>query len=148
MPRHSQRIKKILYISAGSLFFGLGALGLFLPVLPTTPFWLLTAYFYVNSSPELYDSVMNLPVFGRHIRCFREYKAIPLRGKILSVVTLWLTVTVSACIVFRWWLAVVLFVTAVGVTVHILSYRTLTKEMEERLKTGGPAKKDDNTLPE
>lgn len=136
-------MKRIFFVTAGSVFFVLGALGLFLPVLPTTPFWLLTAYFYLNSSPVLYRRVMKLPLFGYHIRCFRQYRAIPLRGKVWSVVILWLTNLFSAWLIGRWWLTVLLLAIAAGVTIHILSYRTLTPEMESRLKSTCSEKETD-----
>lgn len=138
----------MLYVAAGSLCFVLGALGLFLPVLPTTPFWLLTAYFYVNSSSALYERVMRLPVFGYHIRCFRRYRAIPLRGKVWSIGMLWCTILLSAWLVGRWWLVVLLLIVAVGVTVHILSYRTLTREMEAHLKSPRAGEESETGKPE
>lgn len=117
--------KKIIYITAGSLCLILGGIGIFVPVLPTTPFWLLTAWLYTRSSPYLYDKVMNIPVFGNCVRNFQEHKAIPLRGKIISVTTLWLTIGVSIWIVARLWTTIILVAIAAGITLHILSYKTL-----------------------
>lgn len=128
------RMQKTVYIALGSLCFVLGAIGIVLPLLPTTPFWLLTAYFYLKGSRRLYDRVMRLPVFGNHIRYFQQYKAIPLRGKITSVVVLWVMVLISSYIVKNIWLVILLLLIAIGVTIHILSYKTLRKEDIEREK--------------
>ena len=76
---------KVLYILFGTLSLALGIIGIFLPLLPTTPFLLLTAALYVRSSPRLYNRLLHHKYLGSYIRNFRENKAIPLRAKIISV---------------------------------------------------------------
>lgn len=117
---------KILYIILGSISLGLGILGIFLPLLPTTPFLLLTAALYFRGSPQLYNWLINHKYMGPYILNFRENKAIPLRAKIISVSLLW--ITILSCIFFiipLWWVKILLFFIAAGVTYHILSYKTL-----------------------
>ena len=67
---------KTLYIALGTLSLALGILGIFLPLLPTTPFLLLTAALYFKSSPRLYNWLLNQKHLGPYIRNFRENKAI------------------------------------------------------------------------
>jgi uncharacterized membrane protein YbaN (DUF454 family) len=118
--------KKIFYIVSGSISLCLGTLGIFLPVLPTTPFYLLTAWLYLNSSEKLYNQVMANKYFGTIVRNFHENKAIPLRIKIISVSSLWITILISAFVfVSILWLKILLIAIAIGVTIHILSYKTL-----------------------
>ena len=69
---------KTLYIALGTLSLALGILGIFLPLLPTTPFLLLTAALYFKSSPRLYNWLLNHKHLGPYIRNFRENKAIHL----------------------------------------------------------------------
>jgi uncharacterized membrane protein YbaN (DUF454 family) len=107
----------------------LGVAGIFLPVLPTTPFLLLTAALWLRGSPRLYGRLMADKRLGPYIRNFREHRAIPLRAKIVSVTTLWATILVSAFwAVHVWWLRVILLAVAVAVTWHILSFRTLKRK--------------------
>lgn len=89
---------KTLYIVLGSISLALGILGIFLPLLPTTPFLLLTAALYFKGSPRLYNWLLNHRHFGPYIRNFRENKAIPLRAKIISLVLMW--GTMLYCIFF------------------------------------------------
>ena len=106
----------------------LGILGIFLPLLPTTPFLLLTAALYFKGSPRLYQWLLNQKHLGPYIRNFRENKAIPLRAKIISLVLMW--GTMLYCIFFLVplvWVKILLFLIAVGVTYHILSFKTLKK---------------------
>ena len=117
---------KTLYIALGTLSLALGILGIFLPLLPTTPFLLLTAALYCKSSPRLYNWLLNQKHLGPYIRNFRVNKAIPLRAKIISLLLMWGTMVY--CIFFLIPLTeikTVLFLVAVGVTWHILSFKTL-----------------------
>ena len=118
-------ILKAFLIFAGSLSLALAIAGMFLPVLPTTPFLLLSAACYMKSSPELYRRLMSHPRLGPYIRNFNENKAIPLRVKIVSVTLLWMTLLYCTfCVAETLWLKIVFLSVAAGVTIHILSYRT------------------------
>lgn len=117
---------KIFYVVLGGISLGLGIAGIFLPVLPTTPFLLLTAALWLRGSPRLYERLMASPRLGAYIRNFREHRAIPMRAKIVSVTMLWTTILLSAFLaVNAWWLRVLLLGIAAGVTWHILSFKTL-----------------------
>ena len=117
---------KIVLIVLGSIALVLGVVGVFMPLLPTTPFLLLAAALYFRGSPRLYEWLLNQKRLGPYIRNFREHKAIPLRVKIISVTMVWLTLLYCAYITHeRLWLSIMMIVTATGITWHILSYKTL-----------------------
>lgn len=119
---------KFLLAFLGSLSLALGIIGIFLPVLPTTPFLLLSAALYVRSSQRLYCWLMNHRQLGSYIKNFRENKAIPLRVKIISVSLVWLTLLYCAFFVAdSWWMSLLFIVIAICVSVHILHYKTLRK---------------------
>ncbi len=119
-------ILNILYTIFGLISLTLGVLGAFLPVLPTTPFLLLSAFFFLRGNMKLYYWLMNHPRLGVYIKNFTIHKAIPLRVKIVSISTLWLTLLYCAIFVTDHWALRALFILiAVCVTVHILSYKTL-----------------------
>ena len=104
----------------------LGILGIFLPLLPTTPFLLLTAALYFKSSPRLYNWLLNHKHLGPYIRNFRENKAIPLRAKIISISLMWITMLYCVFFIVPYiWVKVILLIIAAGVTYHILSFKTL-----------------------
>jgi uncharacterized protein len=71
------------------LFLGIGFVGIIVPGLPTTPFWLLAAGLFFKSSNRMYNWVINNKFCGKHIRNFREKKAIPLTAKIVSIGSMW-----------------------------------------------------------
>lgn len=119
------RARQGIYIGLGSFFLVLGAIGIFVPLLPTTPFWLLTCWFYLRSSGSLYRRVMRNRYFGTYIRDYMEEKAIPLRSKVISLGVMWTsTLLTSFLLIDRLWIKVVLLAISAGVTWHILSYPT------------------------
>ena len=110
----------------GLISLGLGILGAFLPVLPTTPLLLLSAALFLRGNRRLYDWLMNHPKLGVYISNFMKHKAIPLRVKIVAVSMLWITLLYCAIWVAGHWAFRLFFIlTAIGVTIHILSYKTL-----------------------
>lgn len=117
---------KIILTILGILSLGLGVLGAFLPVLPTTPLLLLSAALFLKGNERLYIWLMNHPKLGPYIKNFRENKAIPLRIKIISISMLWITLLNCAIFVADHWVFRLFFILlATGVTIHILSYKTL-----------------------
>ena len=115
-----------ILIIVGSFFAGLGILGIFLPLLPTTPFLLLAAACYIRSSERLYNWLMNNKWIGRYIKNYIEGKGIPLKSKVLSISALWITIGYSVFFVVNIFpVRVILILIAIGVTMHLLSIRTL-----------------------
>ena len=78
-------LKKLLWISLGILFVGLGAIGVVIPGLPTTPFLILAAACFIRSSQRLYDWLIQNKTFGPYLKDYREGKGIPKKAKILAV---------------------------------------------------------------
>ena len=117
---------KYLLIILGSISLVLGVIGIFLPLLPTTPFLLLAAALYVRSSENLYQWLIHQKYLGTYIRNFREHKAIPLRAKIISVTMVWATLLYCAIFISEnIYLSISLLVLATAISWHILSYKTL-----------------------
>ena len=83
MFRHTVRL--LLWL-LGAISLALGLIGLFLPVLPTTPFVLLAAACWARASPRLHHWLRTHPRFGAQVRAWDEHGAIPRRGKWLSLV--------------------------------------------------------------
>jgi uncharacterized membrane protein YbaN (DUF454 family) len=122
------QIRKILLTICGFLFVGLGILGIFLPVLPTTVFFLLAAACFARSSPRFYHWLLHNRWFGSYIRNYREGRGLPMRHKVITVALLWLTIGFAILVVPTWWLGVILFGIAVMVTWHVLRIKTYRPE--------------------
>jgi len=83
----------------------LGFLGLFLPVLPTTPFLLLAAACFARSSRRIFNWLLNHPRFGPLIREWREYRSMPYRAKRTALVLIALSFAISITFFVPGWLA-------------------------------------------
>ena len=122
----SIKIKSALWVTAGTIFLALGIIGIVLPLLPTTPFLLLTAACYYRGSKRMHDWLLNHKWFGGYIRNFQEKRGIPKRAKIISISMLWITIGFSMIFIIEMLiLHIILGVIAVGVTIYILSFKTL-----------------------
>ena len=78
-------LSRIIWISVGCLFVGLGAIGAVVPGLPTTVFLVLAAACFIRSSQELYDWLITNKTFGPYLKDYREGKGIPLKAKIMAL---------------------------------------------------------------
>ncbi len=119
---------KVLYVILGSVTLVVGILGIFLPLLPTTPFLLLSAALYCRSSRRLYGWLMSNRLLGSYISNYRLKRAVTLSAKIVSLTLLW--GSILYCIFFvvdMLWLRILLGTVLFGVTAHILSFRTLRR---------------------
>jgi uncharacterized membrane protein YbaN (DUF454 family) len=81
-------VKRLVFIALGQLFVGLGIAGVFLPGLPATPFFLLSAYFFARSSPRLHRWLMNWPLTGTLIRDWQQHRGVRLKVKIVALILL------------------------------------------------------------
>lgn len=79
---------RLVYLALGWLFFGLGMLGVVLPVLPTTPFLLLTLWAFSRSSLRLHQWLYQHRIFGPALQRWHQHRIIPLDAKVIIVVTM------------------------------------------------------------
>ena len=113
-------VKRRLLIGAGTLSTGLGIIGIFVPILPTTPFLLLAAACYVRSSERFYRWLINDRIFGAYVRNYLEGKGMPVKTKMFIILLLWLTIALTvAFAVENMVVRIILLCVAVGVTAHI-----------------------------
>jgi len=117
---------KFILIVIGTVSVGLGAVGVVLPGLPTTPFLLLAAACYGRSSTRFHHWLLNNPLFGRYISDYTLRKGLPLRTKIIALISLWATIGTTALFAVNSVHAqVALGIVALGVTTHLLWLKTL-----------------------
>ena len=115
---------RFLYILLGSISLVAGIIGIFLPVLPTTPLLLLSAFCYYRGSRRMYYWLMQHPHLGAYIKNFTEKKVIPLHAKVYILVLLWSSLLFCSYILDPLWLKALMIGIAIGVTWHILSYKS------------------------
>jgi len=118
-------VARALWLALGFLNLGLGFVGAFLPVMPTTVFILIAAYCFARSSPRFYVWLLNHRTFGRLVRDWRAGRGIALRAKVTAVTLIVLTIGSSALFFVRsTWVRVLLLVIAVCVITFLLTRPT------------------------
>ena len=121
-------------MAAGTLSVGSGIAGIFLPLLPTTAFFLVAAACYVRSSDRLYRWLLKNRATSSYITNYREGNGIPARAKAVSVCVLWATLAASALMVQNWWIWLLLGAVAAGVPIFIVRLPTLEREVARDLE--------------
>ncbi len=91
----TRRGLRLLFLVLGGIFVALGVAGIFLPLLPTTPFLLLAAACFARSSERFYRWLLNHPVLGTTVREWREHRSLPRRTKWIAILTMGGTLAVS-----------------------------------------------------
>lgn len=116
---------RVLFNILGTVSLGLGVLGIFLPLLPTTPFLLLAAFCYVRGSPRMHHWLLSHRMLGPYIRDFQSGRGIPLRTKIIALTLMWLSLAWSAWVMPIPWARWLLLIPGIGVTIYLV--RTPTR---------------------
>lgn len=126
-----QRVLRALLIVAGTISLALGTIGLFLPILPTTPFLLLSAACYMRSSERLHDWLLNNRWFGEYIKNYQSGRGIPMKTKIIALSFLWLAILYSTFFVVDEIMIaqIALLIIAAGVSLHLLRLPTFKKQI-------------------
>ncbi|MCK5028172.1 MAG: YbaN family protein [Bacteroidales bacterium] len=111
--------------SLGLISLALAILGIILPLLPTTPFLLLSAALFMKSSTRLYNWLMNHKYLGKYLQNYIHHKTISTKTKVSAISLLWITILASVIfIIEKAVIKIVLLAIAIAVTIHILSFKS------------------------
>ena len=126
MNSASEKLKRILFVIAGSVALVLGIIGILLPLLPTTPFLLLAAICYMRGSKRLYNMLLCNRFIGNYIRNYLEGRGMSLKMKIWTLSLLWIAILLTAIFAAPdLIICIILAVVLIMVTIHILKIKTL-----------------------
>lgn len=121
----SKTIVRYILIIFGSLSLLIGVIGIAIPVLPTTPFLLITSFCYLRSSSRLYQWLMNHRTFGPYLYNYLTYRAVKKSVKVVALITLWFSLGLSIIIVPNIYLKIMLSFIGTMVSIHLLRLKTL-----------------------
>ncbi|MBK9097892.1 MAG: YbaN family protein [bacterium] len=118
-------VVKYLYLISGFLLVIIGVIGIFLPVLPTTIFLILASACFIKSSPQANEWLRNHKILGMYIKNYQDNSGLTVMSKVINITLLWLMISVSALVFTElWYIRLLLFLIAVGVTIHLLLVKT------------------------
>lgn len=95
-----QKLKRTIFLALGSLFFILGLIGVVLPILPTTPFMILSAACFAESSPRFHQYLLNNPWFGKDLQRWERNKTMKRSTKKRATWVIIISFTLSICILW------------------------------------------------
>ncbi|HNM78959.1 MAG TPA: YbaN family protein [Tepidiformaceae bacterium] len=121
------RLVRWTFISLGSLLVAVGVLGIFLPLLPSTVFFLMALGCYGKSSPSAYRWMTTNRLFGQNLREYREEKGATVRTKVVSLLWLWGGIGLSEYFIDNLWIRLTLIAIALGVSAHLVLLRTIRR---------------------
>lgn len=114
-----------IFFAIGTISVALGLLGIFLPLLPTTPFLLLASFCYTRSSQRMHHWLTTNRWCGAYIRNYEEGLGMSQRQKLIAISMLWLAIGYSVIFaVTLLWLKALLLMIAIGVTWHLIKIKT------------------------
>lgn len=125
-------IKKIVYISLGTLFVILGFIGVLLPVMPTTPFLLVAAWFYSRSSDKFHNWLLTNKILGKYIYNYINKRGMEYKDKVISLISLWLAMPTTIYFVENMHARIVVGIVLVSVSIHILTLNTIKADISDK----------------
>ena len=117
---------RVIIAVIGFILLGVGAVGVIIPVLPTTPFVMAAAGCFAASSKKCYDRLYGNRIFGQYIENYRNKKGISPKLKIASIAFLWAGLSISMIVSKLQWAYILLPIVGIGVTVHLIMIKTST----------------------
>ena len=118
---------KVLLNTVGCIAVALAILGMFLPLLPTTPFLLLASACFLRGSTRMHRWLTSNPLFGEYIRNIEEKRGIPRKAKATILLLMWGSLSWSIFLVHSALVRIALLATGVGVTIYLLRMKTLAE---------------------
>lgn len=122
------KVKKGILLLLGGLTLIAGVVGIILPLLPTTPFLLLSAACFLRSSKRAHRFLMTNRLLGPYLYQYRVTKKIPKKAKYRAIILLWLSILLSSYLSGKLFVFLFLFGIALAVTIHLISIRTMNQQ--------------------
>lgn len=123
-------IKKYVIFTIGCVLIIIASVGLFLPILTTTPFVILAAMCFSISSEKAYRLLVKNRFFGPYIENYKNASGVTVEAKARGIIMLWILLIISAIAMNKLWSSVMFAVIGSAVTIHLLLLKT--KSLEER----------------
>ncbi|MCC6931884.1 MAG: YbaN family protein [Deltaproteobacteria bacterium] len=123
------RTKNIILTIIGLISLLLGVVGIVVPLLPTTPFLLLSAVCFLNGSPKLHFWLVNHKYLGRQIAAYQTHRAISKKTRAAALTLLWGTILFSVIFIIQIaWIKILLLIIALSVSIYLLRLKTLSED--------------------
>jgi hypothetical protein len=125
-PQQVTGARRFIYLLIGHVCVALGITGFFVPLMPSTVFFITAAWLYLRSSEKFYQWLIQNKIFGKSVRDYREKRGMSRKAKRNALLVLYITLGVTAWLVApQWWMYLILVSVALLVTGLIYFIKTL-----------------------
>ena len=128
-------LKNTILTVLGLLAVALALIGIFLPVLPTTPFLLLAAGLFVRSSKRMHDWLMHNRILGPYLHTYLACRAVTRRTRTHALVFLWASLLLSMLWIDKPIVRIILPIVGLAVTVHLMKLKTIDDQQAKRYRS-------------
>lgn len=120
---------RVLFIALGFIFLGVGAVGIVVPILPTTPFLLLASFFFAKGSKRFHDWFLSTKLYKRYLESFVKSRAMTLKGKLTILIPVSCMLIITFILVNNIYARVVLIVLFISKYVYFFTQiKTVSEE--------------------
>ena len=131
-------MKRIVFAVLGYICFGLGTAGVVLPILPTAPFYLLTLFFFTNSSEKLHTWFLGTKLYKKHLDSFVKKKGMLLKTKLCVIATVTLLMGFGFFMMARKEIWIPCIILAIVWIFHLIYFvffvKTISREESEAME--------------
>ena len=124
--------KRIFYLLLGWFSLITGIIGIFLPLLPTTPLVLLAAWCFSKSSERFHTWLLNHKFFGPIVNDWQSNDGIPRKSRNRAIIFMWLGMAISILMVSRFWATIGLVCIGIGVSIYLLRMPLRSEQAEDK----------------
>ena len=108
-----------ILVGIGWSSLALGTMGIFVPLLPTTPFYLLASFCFLRTSPTIHEKLMMTPVFGEIVRNYAEGRGMKQSHKAKALISMYIMMGISAWSISSWMVTCLFGFIASCITIYI-----------------------------
>ena len=126
---------RILFIVLGFIFLGVGAIGIAVPILPTTPFLLLASFFFAKGSKRFHDWFLSTKLYKRYLESFVKSRAMTLKGKLTILIPVSCMLIITFILVDNIYARIVLVILFISKYVYFFTQiRTVSEEELSKMR--------------
>ena len=126
---------RILFIVLGFIFLGVGASGIVVPILPTTPFLLLASFFFSKGSKRFHDWFLSTKLYKRYLESFVKSMAMTLKGKLTILIPVSCMLIITFILVDNIYARIVLVILFISKYVYFFTQiRTVSEEELSKMR--------------
>ena len=128
-------LKYTVFAALGCICLAIGCIGIVLPILPTVPFFLLTIFFFANSSKKLHDKFVGSKLYKNHLESFVQKRGMTVKTKSAIIISVTVVMGIGFFLMMRAQVVVPSIILAVVWVCHLIYFGFFVKTIKRSRKT-------------